>query len=120
MSRMAVKHSWEGAKLFAGVALLVVMGFWLAYKFISPAPPRTIRLAAGEKGGAYARFIERYRAELARNEIDLEIRYSGGTVGNLALLRDGEVDVGLVQAGVVDPEAAEGLESLGSLFYEQL
>jgi TRAP transporter TAXI family solute receptor len=106
--------------MLAITTTVVVVGFVVAYRWVQPAPPRTLVLAAGEEGGAYALFASRYREFLSGYGITLEIRYSAGSVENLALLREGEADAALVQGGIADPEASSGLLSLGGVFYEPL
>ena len=100
--------------------ILIILGFFIASKFVSPAPPHTISLASGQPGGAYSLFAQQYRDELAKNEIDLEVLYTQGTVENLELLAQGAVDIAIVQSGVADPARREDLLSLGSIFLEPL
>jgi TRAP transporter TAXI family solute receptor len=107
-------------RILALTTTVVVVGFAVAYRWVQPAPPRTVVLAAGEEGGAYALFASRYREFLSRYDITLDVRYSAGSVENLALLREGEADLALVQGGIADPEASSGLLSLGGMFYEPL
>jgi hypothetical protein len=52
--------------LAAAVALLGV-GLWWAFTVWEPGPPRTVVMAAGPEGSAYAAFGARYRAILARS-----------------------------------------------------
>jgi TRAP-type uncharacterized transport system substrate-binding protein len=108
------------AGILALTAILVVIGFAVTYRFVAPAPPRSVVLAAGEEGGAYTLFASRYREFLSDYGIDLEIRSSAGSLENLALLRSRAADVALVQGGVTDPATSPELVSLGSLFYEPL
>ncbi len=110
----------DSLKLGLPMLLLVIAGFWVAFRFVEPAPPAEIVLASGEPGGAYAGFGERYREALAEYEIDVEVRYTAGSVENLELLRNGEVDVAFVQGGVADLERDAALASLGSLYFEPL
>jgi TRAP-type uncharacterized transport system substrate-binding protein len=113
---------FESFGLFGGSTLLVVAGFWLAAQFIQPAPPRQISIAAGQSGGAYLEYAERYRAELAQHGITLEVLETDGTVDNLSrLLReDDPVDLALVQGGVATEEERARGSGLGSMFYEPL
>ncbi len=117
---MAVRASRDGLMLVALVALVVGVGFALAYRFASPAPPRMLRMAAGPEGGAYALFADRYREELALYEIEVDVRHTAGTLENLELVRSGQADLALAQSGVRDSESEGGLSSLGSVFYEPL
>jgi TRAP-type uncharacterized transport system substrate-binding protein len=112
----------ESAALFGGSGLLVLAAFWLASQFVQPAPPNRISIAAGQPGGAYLHYAERYRDELAKHGIELTVLETDGTVDNLQrLLReDGPVDLALVQGGIASAEQRQALSGLGSLFYEPL
>lgn len=106
-----------------GTALLVALiGFVVAYRFVGPPPPKTFRLAAGAKTGAYYAFAERYAAFMATRGIQVDVVATAGTVENLRLLADPQsgADVALVQGGVADVAATPGLVSLGSVCFEPL
>jgi hypothetical protein len=102
--------------------LVVVAGFAAAYLFVGPPPPKSFRLAAGAKGGAYCAFAQRYAEFLSQRGVRMDIVETAGTVENLRLLRDPNsgVDVALVQGGVVDSASATGLVGLGSVCLEPL
>ncbi|MEY2632553.1 MAG: hypothetical protein RIR00_1207 [Pseudomonadota bacterium] len=107
------------------LALIVCIGFVIAFRFVQPAPPKKVVISSGSEAGAYFGFANRYAAYLKKQGIQLEVRTSGGSVDNLARLQKGEVDIGFVQGGVWQPEqAGEGesqetaLLSLGSMYYE--
>jgi len=104
------------------VALIVGAAFWAAYKFVKPAPPRTVVMSTGGEGGAYHAFAQRYRAILARDGVRLELRSSSGAVENLARLRDPAAGVSLafMQGGVGSAADAPELVTLGSVYYEPL
>ena len=104
------------------LALIAIAAFWIAYQFVRPAPPKTLTMTTGAEGGAYRAFAERYRAILARNDIDLKLLPSSGSIENLRRLEDENsgVDVGFVQSGSRAGGDATGLVSLGSLYYEPL
>jgi TRAP transporter TAXI family solute receptor len=104
------------------VALIAIAAFWIAYQFVQPAPPRTLTMTTGAEGGAYRAYAERYREILARNDIELKLRPSSGSIENLQRLQDAtaETDVGFVQSGVLGESGPAGLVSLGSLYYEPL
>ena len=122
----------------AGPVLLLAVGLLAAaYVWLDPQPPKTVRLATGPEGSAYAGFGKRYAAALAREGITVQLVPTEGSVANLQLLQDGDVDVAFVRGGsgaapvvanasaaasgtaaVIDPN--ESIQSLGALFYEPL
>ncbi|MCC6609422.1 MAG: ABC transporter substrate-binding protein [Burkholderiales bacterium] len=104
------------------VALVVAAAFWVAYRFVQPAPPRTVVMSTGVEGGAYHAFGQRYQAILARDGVRLELRPSSGAVENLARLNDPASDVSLafVQGGLATAKDAPELVTLGSVYYEPL
>jgi len=108
--------------LFGGSALLAIAGIVVALQFVQPAPPSTLRIAAGSSDGAYYRYAQQYRAILARSEIDLVVLETAGSVDNLNRLLDADdpVELALVQGGIANAEQKEQLSGLGSLFYEPL
>jgi TRAP transporter TAXI family solute receptor len=105
--------SWP-ALLIIGVTLAV------AYHFVQPAPPKELVLAAGSEDGAYYGFAKRYRTILARDDINLVLRKTPGSIENLTSLSDdnSDVDVAFVQGGIGTADDNPDVESIGSLFYE--
>ena len=105
----------------AATALLVAAGWW-ASGLWSPTPPRTVGMATGPEGSAYAALGARYREILARSGVDLRAHATAGALENLARLRDSGsgVSVGFVQAGTTSAAESPGLASLGTVFYEPL
>lgn len=105
----------------AGPALLLVLvGFWAAFQFVEPAPPRRIAISSGAPSGAYHVFAERYRAILERYGVRLDVRESSGSIENLGRLKadSGGVDVAFVQAGIAQEAEDSDLVSLGNVSYE--
>ncbi len=103
-------------------AVLVVAGIWVVIIVLRPLPPRTVTMATGPEGGAYADVGRRYRDILAQHGITLFLIPTAGAVENLARLRDprSEVDVALLQGGITTEQESPGLQSLGTVFYEPL
>lgn len=103
------------------IVLLIAGGIAIAYRFVAPAPPATLRLASGPGAdSAYGRTMARYAAALRHEEFRIELVETQGSVENLALLEGGEVDFALVQGGVADPARHGDLVSLGATFFEPL
>jgi TRAP-type uncharacterized transport system substrate-binding protein len=101
----------------AGVALLVTA---LAFVFAPPMPPRTVVMATGPEGSAYAALGQKYKETLRRQNLRLELLATNGSVENIERLRDsqGGVSVAFVQGGTTSAAEAPELVSLGTLFYE--
>jgi len=106
--------------LYGGSALLVLVATLVALQFVQPAPPRQIRIAAGDKDGAYYRYAQRYATILARSGIELTVIETNGSVDNLTRLLAPEdaPDLALVQGGIATNEQKAAVIGLGSMFYE--
>ncbi len=120
-------HLPTGRRLAWWALLIAVLAalLWLAVRYISPAPPRTLVMSTGATDGAYHRFGQRYQEILRANGIRLELRPSSGGMENIARLNDGSVSVGFVQGGTgllaADPEAlpeSTALRSLATVAFE--
>jgi TRAP transporter TAXI family solute receptor len=110
--------------LIVGLPLLIVViaGFWLASRYIRPAPPDTLIISTGGEGGAYQRFGAAYKDVLARYDIQVTEEASAGSTENLERLRDPEhaVDAAFIQGGTARVQEDDTLVSLGSLYNEPL
>ena len=93
--------------------------FLVAYHFRAPD---TITMTAGSEGGSYMVMGEQYRKILAREDINVVLLPSTGSVENLNRLSDKSVhvDVGFVQDGTSPPSEAPNLVSLGAISYAPL
>ena len=118
MSKHLSSALTEYAKVWGLLALIVVLGFLLAYHFVEPPPPKAVRIATGGQDGAYYAFAQKYARLLARDGITLEVVPTAGSIENLDLLRTGAVSLALVQGGSAADADADQLESLGGLFLE--
>jgi len=117
------KEAVKDLLITAGLPIIaVIAAFWIAARYVKPAPPDTFVMTTGAGGGAYHLFAQRYRDILARERITIQLQPSAGSIENLQRLQDSksQVDVGLVQAGVVSGESPAGLRSLGAMYYEPL
>jgi TRAP-type uncharacterized transport system substrate-binding protein len=101
---------------------LLVAGFWFAAQFIKPAPPGKLVIATGGEGGAYQRFAAAYKPIIEQNGVEFVEVPTAGAVENLARLRSSEqeLDVAFMQGGLGVGSDAQGLVSLGSIYYEPL
>lgn len=101
-----------------GLIAALFTGIW----FILPKPPQTLTIATGFPDGLYSQFANHLKIELAKEKITLQIRNTGGSVDNLALINDPNsgIDLAIVQSGVGDPVKYPELLSLAGIFYEPL
>lgn len=121
---MATYLQRERRRIVFWLAVLVLTGgaVALSYHLTGPPPPKKIRLATGEAGGAYAAFGRQYAELLRKNGLEVELIESAGGIDNFSCLSDGQADLAFVQSGtydrVEDPDrivrgvAALGLEPL--------
>lgn len=110
--------------LFIGIPMLVLVaaGFWGAWQFVRPAPPRHLVLATGSPEGAYHMHGARYRDELAKEGVEVTLRPTAGSIDNLKRLNDPDsgVDAAFLQSGTATLDDGSGLAALGTLYPEPL
>jgi uncharacterized protein len=75
-------------------------------------PRGSVRLAAGQRGGLYLAFAELLaeRIRARHSDVGVEVVSTEGSVDNLALLRAGDVDMGLALADVAERDRAAGAD----------
>jgi TRAP transporter TAXI family solute receptor len=119
---MAVKdfigNNWPAITICVTATAIAIA----AVVMLRNVPPDKIVIATGGEGGAYYKFGNRYREQLAQVGVKAEVRTTNGSPENLALLHDPKsgVTAALVQGGTVGPDDAKDLETLGTVFYEPL
>ena len=102
-------------------AIVIVLGFFVAYQFVDPAPPRKITMATGADGGAYQEYGRQFAAILVREGITVELRESAGSIDNLRSFQaENGVDLALVQGGLASSADTDLVMALGSLYFEPL
>lgn len=101
-------------------ALLIIL-FGVLWILIPP-PPKSIEMATGFPTGLYYQFGERLKADLSKEGVNLKVRSTGGTLDNLALLKDPKsgVDFAMVQGGVANVGDYPNLVSIAGMFYEPI
>jgi TRAP transporter TAXI family solute receptor len=111
--------------LIAGV-LVVAAGFAFCWRFVDPAPPKEITIAAGKPNSGYYWWSQKYAEQLAKQGIKTKIIETNGSVDNLKLMQDpdSQADIAFIQGGSVtaanlDPENSP-LRSLAAIYYEPL
>jgi TRAP transporter TAXI family solute receptor len=117
---MYVTAAKDFLKIYWPLAVLALGGLIFTFMMMKPAPPSTIRFAAGSPGGAYYTFAERYKRILEEEGVEVELIATAGSIENLRLLNVEDVDLALVQGGLATESDAKALRSLGGMFYEPL
>ena len=103
---------------FAALACLILLIIFL--RFIFPAPPQQLRIAAGSQGSYFHEVASAYKTALAKEGISLEIVQTMGALDNLQLVNAGKVDLALTHDGLVHAKDDSQLRSLGSISYEPI
>jgi uncharacterized protein len=109
------------AKSWGWLIALVGLLAWGLAVLIGPGPPRSITIAGGAAGGAYAQAAEDLAKAMRAVGIEAKVVATSGSVENIARLRAvdaSRVDVALVQGGVAGPSDGADLASLGGAFLE--
>ena len=132
-----------GARIAKGLIWLLFLAglsmsvFWAAGRFAEPAVVGKIVIATGGSVGTYNALATTWRAELARNGIDAELRPSAEGFATLRALLDPKsgIDAGFVKGGLVGSlqgrfasakakdwheRELDNLRSLGRLFHEPI
>jgi TRAP-type uncharacterized transport system substrate-binding protein len=106
--------------LVVTAVVLTICALVVTVARMNPLPPRTVLIATGPAGSAYADTARRYQEFLGRNGVRLELRATNGGVDNIKLLQDAEsgVMVALAQGGLSNPTQSPDIVSLGTVFYE--
>ena len=106
------------AAAFFGLLIILFGVLWI----LIPPPPKSIEMATGFPTGLYYQFGERLKADLSKEGVNLDVRSTGGTLDNLALLKDSKsgVDFAMVQGGVANISEYPNLVSIAGMFYEPI
>ena len=123
LKKLSKHRSVKDYLKFIGPGTIIsILGFFIAYQFVDPAPPRQLTIATGSTDGAYYAFGREYSRMLQKYGITLHVKSTAGSVENLRLLEkaDGNVDVAFMQGGIHTSGNAEDIIALGSLYYEPL
>jgi len=113
------RYFYNPLAIAIGFCLLIVSIFAILWILVPP-PPKVIEMATGFPTGLYYHFGERLKKEVSAEGVNLEVKATGGTVDNLALLSDEHsgVNFAMVQGGVADVSKYPHLVSIAGMFYE--
>lgn len=120
--RGVVRVLRDAARIYWPAGLILVLGLALAWHFLPPPPPMQLVMATSSRDEPYHAFGLRYREELAKDGIALELRETAGAVENLRLLEDPDsgVDIAFTQGGIAPEEGGEKVRAIAAVFLEPL
>lgn len=120
ISSIAPKFSIELLQAFLPTLLLILLGVFLIYKYVDPAPPKRITMSVSMEEGNYKAYATIYQVFLKENGINLELHASKGITDDIRELKNpaSAVEMAFIQDGVASAEGSGNLVSLGSLYYE--
>ena len=75
-----LRHHWPTVTIAATAAAIA----FAAVVMFSSMPPHRIVMATGPEGGTYYEIGQRYRAALARENVDVQLVTTQGSIENLA------------------------------------
>jgi TRAP transporter TAXI family solute receptor len=107
-------------RLYWAPTAIVILAIIVAFLFMAPAPPKKVKIAAGAQGGAYAAAAVALADVLRKQGIEVEVMTTAGSVDNLDRLKTKEADIGIVQTGLAAERGANGVQTIGAVFYEPL
>jgi len=115
------KYLYNPFAIAVGFCVVLVAIFAVLWILVPP-PPKVIEMATGFPTGLYYQFGERLKEEVAKDGVKLEVKSTGGTIDNLALLNDPSSGVAfaMVQGGVADVSKYPNLVSIAGMFYEPI
>ncbi|BHH82809.1 TAXI family TRAP transporter solute-binding subunit [Desulforhopalus sp. 52FAK] len=110
----------EVTKIYGLGFFIVLAALVAAYQFVEPAPPNMLTIATASEDGAYYSFAKKYKEHFSKEQIELKVLKTSGSVENLQLLKDGKVDIAFLQGGVGTAEEFPDVIGLASLYEEPL
>ena len=105
------------------LVIIVIFGSLIAVILVAnPPPPKSVTVATGADGGTYNEYGQRYKDFFAKRGIELTLVPTKGAQENVDLLLDpnSPIEVAFLQSGLIDPENADNLETMGSIGYEPI
>jgi TRAP transporter TAXI family solute receptor len=106
--------------IFIPAVAICVGAVWFTLKFVQPAPPTSFVISTSSKTSPYYMLAMRFKEEVAKKGVTIEVRESQASSENLRLLKDPNSDVqaGFVQGGLTNNIDAPGLFSMGRVITE--
>jgi len=104
------------------IAIGFLVSLVMSLIFIVPAPPKFIKIAAGDEYSSSFVTANRIKNEIEKSGITVEIVKSAGNLENVALLENpkSNVSLAIIQSGTFKPANHPELESIANLYLTPL
>jgi len=116
MRRVQIKNKFLTVSI--PVILLIIGAFYLTLQFVQPSPKKEITIATGSKSGQYYQTALKYKELLEQEEVKVNIINTSGSIENIQLLEEKNVDIAFIQNGTIKED--NNFEALASIYYEPL
>ena len=112
--------SLEYLAILIPAVLICVAAVWFALRYVKPAPPLSFAISAASAGSPYYDLALRFKEQVEKKGVKLDVRESQGSFDNLKVLKDDDADVqaGIVQGGLSNHIDSPQLFSMGRLLTE--
>ncbi len=112
--------SLEYLAIFIPAVLICVAAVWFTLRYVKPAPPDSFVISTASTGSPYYDLAVRFKEQIEKKGVTLEVRESQGSFDNLKALKDDNADVqaGIVQGGLSNHIDSPQLVSMGRLLTE--
>ena len=112
--------SLEYLALLIPALCLCAAAVWFTLRYVKPAPPSSFVISTASAGSPYYDLAMRFKREVEKSGVKLEVRESQGSFDNLKALTNAnsDVDAGIVQGGLSNQILAPELLSMGRLLTE--
>lgn len=110
-------------KLWIALVVLTLGALILSMLLTGPSPPKKIIMATGQPGGGYANFGEKYKEQLKKNGLEVELVNTKGSIDNMERLLEHKADVAFAQGGTyqfVHDEDPRVLRGIAAIYLEPL
>lgn len=105
--------------LIAFISILIFI--FISVIFSSLFIPHNFKMATGDINGNYHKMGLLYKKELLKKGIDLELVNTKGSIENLDLLNNNQVDIAFLQNNIVDKSNSyENIKGVASLYNEPI
>jgi uncharacterized protein len=106
--------------VFIPAFALGIGAVWFTLRYVQPAPPTAFVMSTSSKTSPYYMLAMRFKEEVAKKGVTIEVRESKASSENLRLLKDASSDVqsGFVQGGLSNHLDAPDLYSMGRVITE--